>query len=412
LARAVLNKYDPKVIGITGSVGKSCAKEAIFVVLKNKFEVRTNIKNYNNEIGLPLTVLGEKSAGRNIFGWLMIFWHALELIMFQKKYPEVLILEMGVDRIGDMKYLTDMVPVDIGIITKISQVHLEYFKTLENIAKEKSMLVRRLKPGGYGILNIDDQRVCEMKNVVNGRFISFGLNNEAQVRAVEIDSSYRNGKVAGLSFKLIYNGAVVPVFLPNILAEHFVYSALAAASVGVIMELNLLEISEALTDFNSPLGRMRLIAGVSGSQIIDDTYNASPESTIAALKALTKIENKKRKIAVLGDMLELGDYEKEGHQKVGKEVVESLIDLLVVVGDRAKIIANAALELGFKGEVKFFINSQSAGEYLVGQLVAGDLVLVKGSQGIRMEKTVKKIMEQPQEAKKLLVRQDESWQKR
>jgi UDP-N-acetylmuramoyl-tripeptide--D-alanyl-D-alanine ligase len=409
LARAVLNKYQPKVIGITGSIGKTSTKEAIFTVLKDKFEVRTNIKNYNNEIGLPLTILGEESAGKNVFGWLKIFGKGLDLIIFERNYPKILVLEMGIDRIGDMKYLTDMVPVDIGVVTKIAAVHLEFFKTIDKIAKEKSILVQRLKTGGWGVLNVDDEKVAEMKNVVNGRFVTFGLDREAQVRALEIDLSYKADKVAGLSFKLVYNGAVVPVFLPNILAEHLIYSVLAAASVGVIMEMNLLEISQALFKFVSPLGRMRLIEGIAGSQIIDDTYNASPESTVAAIKTLVKIKNKRRKIAVLGDMLELGDYEREGHELVGKEIVQSPIDLLIVVGNRAKVIANYALDAGFKGEVKFFTDSVSAGNHLKGEIVTGDLILIKGSQGVRMEKVSLALLAQTEQARKFLVRQDESW---
>lgn len=410
LARAILKKYQPKVIGITGSIGKSSAKEAVYAVLKDNFRVRTNIKNYNNEIGLPLTIIGEKSPGADFWGWAKVFGRALSLIFkTDSKYPEILILEMGSDRAGDLKHLTDLAPADIGIVTNVSPVHLESFKTLEKIAKEKSTLVTRLKPGGWGLLNGDSEKVYEMKNVVKGRFLVYGFKPDAQIKALESDLSYRGDKISGLSFKLSYNGAVVPVFLPDVLADHLVYAAMAAAGVGIILEMNLLQIAEALHNFVPPKGRMHLLDGVKGSKIIDDTYNASPEATVAAVGTLAKVESNGRKIAVLGDMLELGDYEKKGHQAVGEAVAKAGIELLVVVGDRAKMIANAAISNGYAGEVKFFLNSIEAGDYLLNAVKAGDLILVKGSQGMRMERVSKALLAEPERVGELLVRQDDDW---
>ena len=409
LAKAVLNKYNPKVVGITGSIGKSSAKEAIFAVLKNNWRVRTNIKNYNNEIGLPLTIIGEPSAGSSLLGWLKIFLEALRLIAINDKmYPEILILEMGIDRPGDMKYLIDLVPADIGVVTNISAVHLEYFKSVEKIAKEKSQLVSRLKPGGWGILNIDNSYVQKMKDEVNGRFLTFGFGAEAQIRAGDVDLSYRGNKIAGISFKLSYNGAVVPVFLPNILADHLVNAALCAAGVGIILKMNLVEIGEALRNFVPPFGRMLLLAGFNGSQLIDDTYNGSPEATVAAVKVLGKIETTGRKIAVIGDMLELGDYEIAGHQLVGQAILDNNIDLLVVVGERAKIIGRTAGDAGMKNILNF-ADSLVAGEYLLKLVKPGDMILLKGSQGLRMERATKLLLAEPERAKDLLVRQDAGW---
>lgn len=409
LAKQILNKYNPKVIGITGSIGKSSAKEAIFAVIKNNWRVRTNIKNYNNEIGLPLTIIGEPSAGTDLWGWVKIFLEAVRLIAINDKtYPEILILEMGIDRPGDMKYLIDLVPADIGVVTNISAVHLEFFKTIERIAKEKSQLISRLKPGGWGVLNIDNQQVAKMKDEVNGRFVTYGFGTEAKVKATDVDLSYRGDKIAGISFKMSYGGAVVPVFLPNILADHLVNAALAAAGVAVILKMNLVEIGEALRNFVPPLGRMHLLAGVNGSQLIDDTYNGSPEATVAAIKVLGKIETTGRKIAVIGDMLELGDYEIAGHQLVGKAVIDSSIDVLVVVGERAKIIGRTAGDTGMKNILNFD-TSNEAGEYLWKFVKAGDMVLIKGSQGMRMERATKILLAEPERAKELLVRQDEGW---
>ncbi|MFA5124332.1 MAG: Mur ligase family protein [Patescibacteria group bacterium] len=413
LARAVLNKYEPKVIGVTGSIGKSSTKEAIFTVLKDKFRVRQNIKNYNNEIGLPLTILGELSPGGNLLGWLKLFFNAVKLwVIDDKTFPEALILEMGVDRPGDMAYLVRLAKPDIGVITNIGPVHLEYFKTIENIAHEKGILVERLRAGGWGVLNADNEHTAKLKNNVKGRFLTYGFSSEAAVRAHDVTLLSQKNDLQGVSFKLSYDGKVVPVFLPEVLGEHLIYGALAAVAVGIIMGLNLVEITEALQSFRAPSGRMRLIEGVRDSLIIDDTYNASPEPTVAAVQVLGKLPANGRKIAVLGDMLELGDFEDKGHRLVGQTVAQEGIDLLIVVGDRVKIIAEAAIEAGFsRKHVIKFVDSEEAGDYLLKELNAGDLVLIKGSQGMRMEKTVKIILADLSLAKELLVRQDDSWLK-
>jgi len=261
-------------------------------------------------------------------------------------------------------------------------------------------------------LNVDSEKVAEMKNIVKGRFLTYGINREAMVSALEVNLSYQDDDIIGTSFKLGYNGKVVPVLLPGILAEHLVYAALAAAAVGVILEMNLIEIAEALKDFTPPLGRMKLLDGIKNTKIIDDSYNASPESTLAAINVLGEINISGRKFATLGDMLELGDFEKKGHQLVGEAVVLAGIDYLVAVGDRAKIMADAAKRVGIKPEnIIEFADSAQAGEWLYGQVKPGDLILVKGSQGMRMERVSKMILAEPKRAKELLVRQDESWLK-
>lgn len=413
LARIILRKYQPKIVGITGSVGKSSAKEAIFSVLQFRFKTRKNIKNYNNEIGLPLTIIGLPSGGRSILAWVKIILHSLKLvILVDKDYPEVLVLEMGVDHPGDMKYLTDLAPCDVGVVTNIGPVHLEFFKTVDRIAKEKSLLVSRLNKNGWGILNCDNEYVCAMKDSVKGRFLTYGFNSEAMLRAVEQDFSFNElGEPTGLSFKMSYDGKVVPVFLPGALADHQIYAALAGAAVGIVFDMNLIEISQALKNFIPPKGRLHLISGINGSRIIDDTYNASPEATVAAVRTLTKINSRGVKYAVLGDMLELGDFEAEGHQLVGKEIAQGGVNFLITVGDRAKIISQTAVKHGFDlDSVWGFDNSLEAGEFLAKKLRSGDLILVKGSQGMRMERVSKIILAEPERARELLVRQDGTWQ--
>jgi UDP-N-acetylmuramoyl-tripeptide--D-alanyl-D-alanine ligase len=417
LARSILLKYQPDIIGVTGSVGKTSTKEAVYSVLSNKFRVKRNIKNYNNEIGLPLTIIGADSGGRSIWSWVGVFVRALQLLTWHDKdYPNILILEMAVDRPGDMKYLTDLAPCKIGAVTNVGPVHLEFFKSLERIAKEKSVLVTHIDKNGWAILNCDDELVCQMRDGVKGRVLTYGISNEADVQASDIGISRveTNGEalddLSGLHFKLSYDGSIVPVLLPNILGEHLVYAALVGATVGIAYGMNLVEISQSLGKFVAPKGRMNIIYGIKDTYIIDDTYNAGPVSTVAGLKVLKKIDAFDRKVAVLGDMLELGTYTEEGHRLVGKAVYDCGVDLLITVGERAKDIADEAKRQGMDEDNIFsFSDNGRAGRFVQDRIKQGDVILVKGSQGMRMEKVVKEIMAEPLSANDLLVRQGAAW---
>jgi len=413
LAKLILKKYQPDIIGVTGSFGKTSAKEAIYTVLSRKFNVRRNIKNYNNEIGLPLTIIGAGSGGRSIWVWLGVFIKALVLLIWtDKSYPEILVLEMAVDRAGGMLYLTNLAPCKIGVVTGIGPVHLEFFKTLDRIAKEKAVMVSHIDKNGWAILNYDNEYVAEMDKLTRARIITYGIiNNNADIKASEIIvSEGENGKISGLSFKLSYQGSTVPVLLPNILGEHLIYAALSAVAVGQVYNLNLVDIAQALRLFKAPKGRMNLIEGLKNTYIIDDTYNAGPDSTLAALNVLGKISITGKKFAVLGDMLELGDYTEEGHRQVGAAVFNNHLDYLIAVGEKAKFIASETERQGLKRDNIFiFSDTEKAGLFLQAKIKNGDFILVKGSQGMRMEKIVKEVMAEPQRASELLVRQDEEW---
>lgn len=258
-SRMIIKKYQPVVIGITGSIGKTSTKEAINKVLQQKLRVRTTFKNYNNEIGLPLTIIGRKSPGRSFFGWLGVFLYACYLLIIKnKKYPEVLVLEMGVDHAGDMKYLLEIVPVDIGVVTAVSYSHLEYFGSITNIQKEKQELIENLNPKGLAVLNFDNQYVKEMTEFSKARTLSYGLKEGVNFRAQDIVYNFtKEGyDILGIHFKLNYNGSVVPVYMKNVMAETAIYAALAATAVAQYFDFNLVEIATALSDFSLPKGRM------------------------------------------------------------------------------------------------------------------------------------------------------------
>jgi len=422
LAKMILAKYQPEVIGITGSVGKTSTKEAIYYVLKTKLSVRRNIKNYNNEIGLPLTIIGINSPGKSLLGWVRVFIKAAKLLIIKDPtYPKILILEMGADKPGDMEYLTGMVKCKIGVVTMIGPVHLEQFGSIEKIQSEKSILLKGLIKSGWAIINRDDERVMAIANKIRSNGISiitFGLSKDADMLAQEVKLSFnRSGhdrELKGLSYKLSYQGAAVPVLLPKVLGRSNVYATLAAVAVAMAYGFNLIEAASALKNYLPPKGRMNLINGIKNTLIIDDTYNASPQSTIAALNTLNQLETLKgaQKYAVLGDMLELGSLSVAGHREVGRVVAEAGINKLIAVGERASDIARGAVDAGMaKDSIFHFAKAEEAGKFIQDRLNQDDVILVKGSQGIRMEKVVLEIMAEPLRAKELLVRQDELWQK-
>ncbi|MFA6973407.1 MAG: UDP-N-acetylmuramoyl-tripeptide--D-alanyl-D-alanine ligase [Parcubacteria group bacterium] len=410
----VLKKYNPKIVSVTGSVGKTSTKEAIFAVLGSQYRVRRNEKNYNNEIGIPLTIIGASSGNSSLFGWMGVFLKWIVVMVLPIEYPEILILEMGADRPGDIEYLTSFIRSDVGIVTDVSLSHIEFFKNVEDVGREKGTLIRKLLEKNLAILNIDNPHVAKMSEQLKAELTTIGFVAEAEMRATDPAFVYadESGKeIKGLSFKLNYKGTTIPVRLDSVLAKHQIYSALVAAATGVWFGLNLVEIAAALKNFVPPCGRMNLLPGIKNSLIIDDSYNSSPTSAVAALSVLGEI-SAKRKIAVMGDMLELGTETERGHRSVAKKFLESKGNLFFAVGTRMQFAAEELLKNNFPKENIFsFKNSLEAGRKLQEIVQADDLILVKGSQGMRMEKVVEEIMATSLKADELLCRQNDEWKK-
>ncbi len=262
-AVATLRKYHPQIVAITGSVGKTSAKEAIFCVLGSKYAVRRSLKNYNNEIGLPLTILGqEKTAGKNIFKWLGIFIVAIKNLLFtDKNYPQVLILEMGADRPDNIRYLTKIARPNLAVITTIGQSHIQYFGSEANIAKEKATIFERLAKDEWAIVNHDDPRLRDLIPTLKCRVMSFGQVEDSDVKISQVHLTKKEN-VIGTTFKLHYKGADVPIFLPNILGWQHAQAAVTAVAVGLAWGMNLVEISQALQNYKPAPGRTNLVAGV------------------------------------------------------------------------------------------------------------------------------------------------------
>jgi len=404
----VLKKYNPTVIGITGSVGKTSARDAIFLVLSENFRVRKSRGNYNNEIGIPLTVIGAKSGGSSLFGWVRVLFHWFFVLIFPVEYPEVLVLEMSIDRPGDMTYLMSFIPVDIGVVTTLSNAHVEFFRDIEQIAKEKGILIASLPQGGVAVLNADDKRVSAMDHRTNAMVLRYGCAPHADVHASGI-MLRRNGNDASVHFKVNHEGRTVPVRLPHVIATHQVPSVLAALTVGIALKLNLVEMAHTLKSYVPPEGRMRRLVGINHTTIIDDTYNASPKAMRCAIDTLKDL-TERRSIAVLGDMLELGENEKEEHENIAESIFEKKIDLFFAVGERMETAYHVLREKGFPQDKLFYFEDPTlAGQKVQQILRTGDIVLVKGSQGMRMEKVVEKFLAATENAGDLLCRQSKSW---
>jgi UDP-N-acetylmuramoyl-tripeptide--D-alanyl-D-alanine ligase len=413
-AKRVLQREKPEVIGITGSVGKSSAKQAVAAVLERKFHVRPSPKNYNTEFGVPLTVL-DLPAAKGSLGWLGVLKRAWKQAAFGQAgpYPKVLVLEMAADRPGDIAVLCDIAPPRIGVVTAVGESHAEFFGSVDAIVKEKRTLVERLPKDGIAILNRDDDKVWAMRERTKAAVRSFGLHEEADVRALpdSVTFARESETECGMHFKIAADGATIPVVLPDVLGRHAIYAGLAAAAVGLAKGMNLVEIADRLRAYQPPPGRMRCLAGIKRSIIIDDTYNAATKSAVAALDTLADlpVTGDDRRIAVLGDMLELGALSKEGHETVGKRAAASGSDLVVFVGERMGDAEKAALDAGAsKDRVFHFSTPEQAGRFVQERMMRGDVILVKGSRGMKMEKVVKELMADPMAAERLLVSVDES----
>ena len=414
-ARVILWKYKPKIVSITGSVGKTSTKDAVFAVLSRHVYVRKSDKNYNTPVGLGLTVVGCPNGLNNFVIWFKNLVKGLGLILLPSKYPKWLVLEVGIGKPGDMVATAGWFKSDVVIMTAIGDtpVHVEFFDSRAHLVQEKADLINTLKPSGILILNKDDDTILAMQKHTKNKFVTYGFSTGADVLAGDLNINYKkSGEPKGLVFRIETDGNSLPVSMAGVFGKNHTYAAIAALAFGYAIKLNLVEAIDALKNYEPSPGRMKLIEGIKGSLIIDDTYNAAPMATKAALDTLAEINGsdiKRRKIAVLGDMLELGRHTQEEHEKVGKLAKKSA-DILVVVGPRANYIKEGALAARMaKGKVYEFSNSSEAGDFLQEFIESGDVVLIKGSQGIRMERTVEKVIAEHVDPRKTLVRQEPEW---
>ncbi|MEP7200248.1 MAG: UDP-N-acetylmuramoyl-tripeptide--D-alanyl-D-alanine ligase, partial [Chloroflexota bacterium] len=358
-------KFAMQVVGVTGSVGKTITKETIAAVLSQKYRTFKSEGNLNSETGLPLALLAldrDLSTGSG---------HA----------PERAVFEMGMYNLGEIEKLAEIAQPHIGVVTNVGPSHLERLGSIERIAEAKTELPRALPADGWAILNGDDQFVRAMATQTNARVMRYGLDPSNDVWASEVEGL----GLQGTRFWLHHaDEQPLHVTIP-LLGRHSVHTALAAAAVGLVDGMDWEEIIRGLQNVSGQL-RLTAVSGLNDATIIDDTYNASPTSSIAALNLLSELDG--RKIGIFADMLELGWYEREGHELVGRRAAD-VCDVLVVVGARARIIGDSARDAGLKAECVFYCADKTESVALLKTLMQpGDMVLIKGSRGMAMEDVV------------------------
>ncbi|MEK7539390.1 MAG: UDP-N-acetylmuramoyl-tripeptide--D-alanyl-D-alanine ligase [Patescibacteria group bacterium] len=418
-SRLVLSKYKPKIIAITGSIGKTSTKDAVYAVLSKMSYVRKSDKSYNSEIGLPLTILGIPNGWNNPLIWLKNIFKGLWLFLASHKYPEWLVLEVGIGHPGDMRRIASWLKTDVVIITAIGETpaHIEFFNSRKNLIEEKSKLVKTLRQEGLLILNADDPDVLLLKKNSKHRVKTYGFKGEADILGSGDSIFYDEEKIPlepkGIIFRVDEDGKSLPVVIEGVFGRNHVYASLATLAFSSGFKFNMLTAINSLKNYDVPPGRMRLLKGINNSMIIDDTYNSSPLACGSALETLGEIKANGRKIAILGDMLELGKHTEEAHRNIGKmagKILRGNADMLIVVGPRAKAIKEGALETGMdKKNILEFLDSSQAGEFVKNSVQAGDWVLIKGSQSMRMERVSEQILLDKENKDKLLVRQEKEW---
>ncbi|RME78379.1 MAG: alanine racemase [Chloroflexi bacterium] len=379
-AAFIMQKYQPTVIGVTGSSGKTTTKEAIAAVLQQRYNVFKNYGSYNGRYGLPIA-LGRLEPG-----------------------CEIAVLEMACDTFGEIGEMARLVRPRVGVITTINKTHLAYLGTLDNIAAEKGRLIEALPFNGAAILNADDPRVAGMVPRTQARILTFGLSTGADVRAVDIALSPE-----GMTFTLLYNGQSYPA-RTALLGRHQIYPLLAAVTTGLVFDVSPREALDALAAMPRVPGRMNLLAGRNGTLILDDTFNASPEAMQAALDTLAELPGA-HKVAVLGDIPDLGDETVAAHRQIGAYAAP-LLTRLVTKGEAAQEIAAAALEAGMgQHAVHVTFTSDDAVAALEDLLSPDTVVLVKGGADVRLERVVKKLLAHPDRDSWRLVRQGAGWER-
>ncbi len=356
-ARFWRRKLNLRVVGITGSVGKSTTKEAIAQVLSVRYHTLKSPGNLNNEIGLPLSVLKLNET------------------------HERAVLEMGFFVPGEIQFLCEIAKPQMGVVTNIGTVHAERAGSQEAIARGKSELIQSLPVDGVSILNFDDPWVRKMEEKSKARVFFYGLSPEADLWADQIEGL----GLDGIRLRLHYKGETIHAHVPMI-GRHSAHTVLRAAAVALNDGMNFEEILSGLKRGGAQL-HLSAVRSKQGALILDDTYNAAPESMLAALNLLDEVGGA-RKIAVLGDMLELGVYERQGHEMVGMRAAQ-VANVLITLGPRAKIMAETARRAGFKSaNIHEFDEQAPVIEWLHKHLSAEDTVLVKGSRGLMMEKII------------------------
>jgi UDP-N-acetylmuramoyl-tripeptide--D-alanyl-D-alanine ligase len=358
LGRAVRRLWNKPVVAVTGSAGKTTTKEAIARLLATKFQVLKSEGNLNNHFGLPL-----------------------QLLKLEPEH-EMAVVELGMNHAGEISALAAIAQPDIGVVTNVAPVHLGFFNSIADIARAKYELIQSLSANGTAVLNADDEFVSQFGRDFAGRVFTYGIGHPAAVKAENI----RELGLEGSDFDIVADGTRVRARLP-LIGRHNIYNALAAVAVAVNRGLSLDEAGSALA-LLTPSDKRGQVLDVGGATVINDCYNSNPRALDSVVDALAAMAGKVRKIVVAGEMLELGPATDDLHRKAGEHIAERRIDVLIGVRGAARQMVDAAAAKGMRAE--FVETPEEAGEWLAREAKPGDLVLLKASRGVKLEKALER----------------------
>ena len=364
LSQSVRSKWGGKIVAITGSMGKTTTRQFTAELLRSAFRVHETSGNLNNEYGLPLSLLNLEAE------------------------HDIAVLELGMSHAGEIRHLAELCQPEFGLITNIAPVHLEFFSDLKEIVEAKAELLELLPTDGHFFFNHDDSELLRVSKRFPGGKTSFGFEKGADVRVTESRVRHIQEmqiKIKGRHFEYAGNSVLI--------GKPAAYNITASVAVAEFFGIEPEEINGRIKSLCTPEMRGEITA-IGEITLWDDTYNASPEAVAALLEILQEISSYSRKIAVLGDMLELGSMSVQFHRQVGRQAAVSRLDLIVSVGQGSTVIIDSAVESGYPKDSTFhFENAEDAASFLAGYLEPGDLVAIKGSRGLRLEKIVKHLQE-------------------
>lgn len=422
LIRLYVKRQGIEIIGLTGSVGKTTLSLAVHSILSTKYKTGVTYKHghgLNSESGIPFAILDVKVDGYSPFAWMKYLFIATKNFIFKSCKYEKFVVEMGIDKPDDMRFLLSTIEPNTGIFLSFSKAHTANFEHLLNknskkrpedlVFEEKAALIRSLDKGRTAVLNYDHKRIRDLKDAIEAKTITFGLSEEADVygRVKEISADAFNGEV-------VYGDQRVQITISNYMINKKMFSTLlAAVAIGVVYNIPLAQSIKQLENLHLPPGRMSKIPGIKGTIIIDSSYNASKLAMFEALDNLALFKNRK-KIAILGDMRELGKEAREEHAELAKRAIQ-IADELVLIGPLMKeYFLPKATELGFEEKkIHHFLSTFEASKFVKDELIQGnEAILVKGSQNtLFLEIIVEEIMKDPSQADKLLCRRGAFWEK-
>lgn len=405
LARAVVRRYRPRIVMVTGSVGKTSTKDAVAAVLSERFHVRKSEKSFNTGFGVPFTILGVENPWRNPFAWLAILKNAMALLLLPNHYPNMLVLEVGADRPGDLARILRIATPDIVVVTRLPEipVHVEAYASPEAVREEEFSPAYTLAASAPLIIPSDDSYAVDNAKRTPARVILYGATENALVRVRDIGFYGVGGKITGMQTTISMDGEQGICVEEGSVGRTQIPPLAAAIAVAHTLGIALTDAINALKSYEAPAGRGRLFAGKNNSTIIDDSYNASPAAVEEALKTLKAFPHAKRRIAILGDMLELGRYSVTEHERIAILAGEAA-DVIVTVGIRARAFASASKN----AEIVQFDTARTAAAKLATLVREGDVILVKGSQSVRTERIVEALLANSEDASRL-VRQEKKW---